>query len=97
MSLSVQPATGEVELVATAVTAADEGRGEESGADEPEEAPEDMADALVVRLSVQAVRSFVRRARAVVAAGRPPCPLCGQPLDPAGHVCPRQNGFHRRS
>jgi uncharacterized repeat protein (TIGR03847 family) len=28
------------------------------------------------------------------AAGRPPCPLCGLPLDVSGHVCPRQNG-HR--
>lgn len=31
---------------------------------------------------------------AIVAAGRPPCPLCGQPLDPEGHTCPRLNG-HR--
>ncbi|MGI8926995.1 MAG: DUF3090 family protein [Tepidiformaceae bacterium] len=31
---------------------------------------------------------------AVVAAGRPPCPLCTAPLDPEGHVCPRANG-HR--
>ncbi len=30
----------------------------------------------------------------VVASGRPPCPLCGQPLDPEGHVCVRLNG-HR--
>jgi uncharacterized repeat protein (TIGR03847 family) len=30
-----------------------------------------------------------------VAAGRPPCPLCGQPLDPEGHTCPRLNG-HRQ-
>ncbi len=30
----------------------------------------------------------------VVAAGRPPCPLCGQPLDPEGHMCVRLNG-HR--
>lgn len=30
----------------------------------------------------------------VVEAGRPPCPLCGQPLDPEGHVCVRLNG-HR--
>ncbi|MCK9518917.1 MAG: DUF3090 domain-containing protein [Dehalococcoidia bacterium] len=29
-----------------------------------------------------------------VAAGRPPCPLCGAPLDPSGHVCPRSNGHH---
>ena len=26
------------------------------------------------------------------AAGRPPCPLCGNPLDPQGHICPRRNG-----
>jgi uncharacterized repeat protein (TIGR03847 family) len=25
-------------------------------------------------------------------AGRPPCPLCGYPLDPRGHACPRTNG-----
>jgi uncharacterized repeat protein (TIGR03847 family) len=30
----------------------------------------------------------------VVEAGRPPCPLCGAPLDPVGHVCARLNG-HR--
>ena len=30
----------------------------------------------------------------LVEAGRPPCPLCGYPLDPAGHSCPRTNG-HR--
>jgi len=30
----------------------------------------------------------------VVAAGRPPCPLCGGPVDPAGHVCVRTNGHH---
>lgn len=28
----------------------------------------------------------------LVEAGRPPCPLCGHPLDPRGHVCPRTNG-----
>ena len=34
--------------------------------------------------------------RQIVAAGRPPCPLCGLPLDTDGHICPRQNG-HRLS
>ena len=53
---------------------------------------------LRVRLEPGPARDFVERARRVVAAGRPPCPLCGLPLDPsAGHVCPRQNGYHRRS
>jgi uncharacterized repeat protein (TIGR03847 family) len=32
--------------------------------------------------------------RDVVAAGRPPCPLCTAPMDPAGHVCVRTNGHH---
>ena len=52
-------------------------------------------DALRVHLTAGPVRAFVRRAQRVVAAGRPPCPLCSLPLDPEGHVCPRQNG-HRR-
>ena len=38
-------------------------------------------------------RSFAKRALDVVSAGRPPCPLCSLPLDPEGHVCPRQNGY----
>jgi uncharacterized repeat protein (TIGR03847 family) len=53
-------------------------------------------DALRVRLDPARARAFVDRARRVIAAGRPPCPLCGLPLDPSGHVCPRQNGYHRR-
>jgi uncharacterized repeat protein (TIGR03847 family) len=34
------------------------------------------------------------RGTSLVEAGRPPCPLCGFPLDPSGHACPRTNG-HR--
>ncbi|HEY2814925.1 MAG TPA: DUF3090 family protein [Acidimicrobiales bacterium] len=37
------------------------------------------------------VAAFVARARELVAGGRPPCPLCGGPLDPEGHACPRLN------
>ena len=49
-------------------------------------------DVLRVRITPDAARAFVKRALRVVAAGRPPCPLCGQPLDPEGHICPRLNG-----
>ncbi|MCW2497359.1 DUF3090 family protein [Jatrophihabitans sp.] len=56
---------------------------------------EEGPDALRVRIEPTRARAFVERARRVIAAGRPPCPLCGIPLDPAGHVCPRQNGYHR--
>lgn len=55
----------------------------------------DGPDALRVLLTPPMARAFVRRAQRVVAAGRPPCPLCALPLDPEGHICPRQNG-HRR-
>jgi uncharacterized repeat protein (TIGR03847 family) len=37
------------------------------------------------------VAAFVSRARELVAGGRPPCPLCGGPIDPEGHACPRLN------
>jgi uncharacterized repeat protein (TIGR03847 family) len=60
-----------------------------------EAAPSDIetdADMLRVRLSPAVARAFAKRALRVVAAGRPPCPLCGNPLDPEGHICPRQNG-----
>jgi uncharacterized repeat protein (TIGR03847 family) len=52
-------------------------------------------DLLRVRLTGVQARAFAKRALAVVAAGRPPCPFCGLPLDPAGHICPRQNGYRR--
>lgn len=48
----------------------------------------------VILLPAQA-RAFARRAQRVVAAGRPPCPFCGGPLDPQGHICPRSNGYRR--
>ena len=57
---------------------------------------EDAGDVLRVRLSPAVARAFAQRAVALVGAGRPPCPFCGLPLDPSGHVCPRQNGYRRR-
>ncbi|HEY4314205.1 MAG TPA: DUF3090 domain-containing protein [Actinomycetes bacterium] len=56
---------------------------------------EDGPPLLRVRLAGSAARAFVSRAQAVVAAGRPPCPFCGGPLDAGGHVCPRANGYRR--
>ncbi|MFC7217909.1 DUF3090 domain-containing protein [Streptomyces polyrhachis] len=50
---------------------------------------------LRVRLTGPMARAFAKRALEVVNAGRPPCPLCSLPLDPEGHVCPRQNGYRR--
>ncbi|MCK1797957.1 DUF3090 domain-containing protein [Streptomyces sp. XM4193] len=50
---------------------------------------------LRVRITGDMARAFAKRAIDVVNAGRPPCPLCSLPLDPEGHVCPRQNGYRR--
>jgi uncharacterized repeat protein (TIGR03847 family) len=59
-----------------------------------EDLPADGPGVLRVRITPEAARAFAQRAAKVVQAGRPPCPLCGLPLDTDGHVCPRQNG-HR--
>lgn len=68
---------------------------EEVGEDIVLEDREDGPDALRVFLSLAAARDFAKHAEQVVAAGRPPCPLCSNPLDPEGHICPRLNGYHR--
>lgn len=36
-------------------------------------------------------RAMAAVALRVVAAGRPPCPWCGLPVDPDGHECPARN------
>ncbi len=59
-----------------------------------DDVPEDGPGVLRVRITAQAARAFSRRALRIVRQGRPPCPLCGLPLDATGHICPRQNG-HR--
>lgn len=56
--------------------------------DDAEEGP----DLLRVRIDAPTARGFIRRAEALISAGRPACPFCGQPLDPQGHFCPRGNG-----
>jgi uncharacterized repeat protein (TIGR03847 family) len=43
------------------------------------------------RLSRAQVVAFVDLARDLIAAGRPPCYLCGLPMEPTGHPCPRLN------
>jgi len=50
-------------------------------------------DLVRVRLTPARARAFAERALRTVASGRPPCPVCGQPLDPTGHLCPRRNGY----
>ena len=50
--------------------------------------PVDGPGVLRVRISPSAARAFAQRALSLVAAGRPPCPLCGLPLDASGPRLP---------
>lgn len=52
-------------------------------------------DILRVLISLGYAEGFAKRAIAVVGAGRAPCPFCGGPIDPSGHLCPRANGYRR--
>ena len=58
---------------------------------------EEEADGEVVEVNVTIgmASAFSRRSKAVVNAGRLPCPFCGIPIDPRGHLCPRANGYRR--
>ncbi|MCU4185808.1 DUF3090 family protein [Acidiferrimicrobium sp. IK] len=64
---------------------------EEAISDDPAE-----ADGAIGRLALTRAQAAAIIARGVelVSAGRPPCPFCGYPMDPAGHSCPKTNG-HR--
>ena len=84
---------GGAERVLVEARAQDED-GEAVDPEDDDDEDDDGPDLLRVRMTATAARSFVARATNIVAAGRPPCPLCGAPLDPQGHICPRRNGHY---
>ena len=45
-----------------------------------------------VGVTVGQMVALVSRGEELVAGGRPNCPLCGNPMDPDGHSCPKTNG-----
>jgi uncharacterized repeat protein (TIGR03847 family) len=82
----------EIDLVAGEITVAlDEAA---ATIDVAIESAEDGGDSLFVTLTAEQAAAFAIRAVQLIEAGRPPCPLCGLPLDPRGHDCPRTNGHH---
>jgi uncharacterized repeat protein (TIGR03847 family) len=92
---AIEAGEGEAEVELGADELDDDDDDDDDDTIDDDDEPDDDLDRLRVRLTPEATRAFIDRARRVVAAGRPPCPLCGQPLDPAGHLCPRHNGYHR--
>ncbi len=57
-------------------------------------ATEDAEEVDVVRFwaTRDQMRALSHHITQVASAGRPNCVLCGRPIDPAGHFCPRRNG-----
>jgi uncharacterized repeat protein (TIGR03847 family) len=82
-------------VVANELVRAEDGEeGEEEAAEDAPEDAEDAPEGATARFRItraQAAR-FAERARALMKAGRPTCQVCGGPIDPGGHLCPRRNG-----
>ena len=66
---------------------------EEAAGEDAEGTPEGEEPASVsFWITTDQAEAFAGEALRVCAAGRPRCFLCGLPIDPEGHVCPRSNG-----
>ena len=80
LGLGYDERTDRVVIIAEAWRQQGEGNGED--------------EVLVVRFwaTRRQMAALSEHALNVVAAGRPTCPMCGEPIDPQGHFCPRRNG-----
>jgi uncharacterized repeat protein (TIGR03847 family) len=77
MSLGWDPSTVQIVIEASPIP--------EEVDDELEALTNEPDEVLLVRLPVGAARAFAKRTREVVGAGRPICPICGNPIDADGH------------
>ncbi|GAC1506330.1 MAG: DUF3090 domain-containing protein [Candidatus Dormibacteraceae bacterium] len=57
-----------------------------------DEGQSDDAPSVRFWLSQEQAVAFSKQAENVLSSGRPLCPRCGLPTDPAGHPCPVSNG-----
>jgi uncharacterized repeat protein (TIGR03847 family) len=62
--------------------------------DEDDDRDEEPVQGATARIGVTIAQmvALVARGEELVAGGRPNCPLCGNPMDPDGHSCPKTNG-----
>lgn len=96
MTIAWDPADERVVIEMFSVTDDDVDVADDDSAEDIARAEAERAgEVLTVRIRPAAARDFVARSKAVVAAGRPACPFCLQPIDPEGHICPRANGYRR--
>lgn len=79
MSLAWDPNTAQIVLEAQSLT--------EFADDEDLDSSPPETEMLRVSMPVGTARAFAHSTRQVVDSGRPICPICGEPMDPAGHSC----------
>ncbi len=54
---------------------------------------EEAASKVTVRITKELAGTLAIQGTELIEAGRPTCPLCGFPIEPEGHPCPRTNGY----
>lgn len=95
IAVGVDEADGEVVLVVDELIPDDEDDDDEDDIDIDDDLSlfEEPGDGSRIRahINVEQASRFIATSDQLMAKGRPPCRLCGQPLDPTGHACPRLN------
>ena len=91
IAVGVDEADGEVVLVVDELT--DDDDLDEEMDDLDVDLFESTGDGARIRahINVEQATRFIATSDELMSKGRPPCRLCGQPLDPTGHACPRLN------
>jgi uncharacterized repeat protein (TIGR03847 family) len=86
IAVGVDEADAEVVLVIEELVPEEEEPSDDVGLlDEPE------GGKIRAHIGVDHAVGFITMSEELMTKGRPPCKLCGQPLDPSGHACPRLN------
>ncbi len=57
------------------------------------EEEDEEASKVTVRITKELAGTLAIQGTELIEAGRPTCPLCGFPIEPEGHPCPRTNGY----
>lgn len=60
--------------------------------EEPGGTVREEAESVSFWMTMTQASNLAEESLRICAAGRPTCFLCGQPINPEGHVCPRANG-----
>ena len=90
IAVGVDEAEGRVVLVIEEMAITDEDEDDELD-DDPLLDVDSDGSKIQAHIGVGQAANFVVTSDDLMRGGRPPCRLCGQPLDPSGHACPRLN------